>query len=154
MPEQIAQRLAALGVTLPLLPAPLANYVPYTLSGNTLYISGQLPMKDGIVVKGLLGGDMSLEDGQAAAKLCAINIVAQASAALQGDLSRVRRCLRLGGFVASAANFYDHPKVINGASDFIVDVFGDAGKHARAAVGVAALPLGAAVEVEAIFEIA
>lgn len=148
-----ADRLKELGVTLPQLVAPVANYVPFTISGKTLYISGQLPMKDGQVVKGLLGSGMTVDDGKAAARLCAINIIAQASAALGGDLGRVARCLRLGGFVASTADFFDHPKVINGASDLIVDVFGDAGKHARAAVGVSALPLGAAVEVDAIFEI-
>lgn len=146
-------RLKELGIDLPQLAAPVANYVPFTLSGGTLYISGQLPVKDGQIVKGLLGGDMDAEKGMEAARLCAINIIAQANAALGGDLDRVVRCLRLGGFVASTAAFFDHPKVINGASDLIVDVFGGAGKHARAAVGVAALPLGAAVEVDAIFEV-
>jgi len=149
----IQDRLSALNITLPQLAAPLANYVPFTISGNTLYISGQLPMKDGQVVKGLLGDNMSVEQGQDAAKLCAINIIAQVNAALGGNLDRVVRCLRLGGFVASTQSFFDQPKVINGASDLMVDVFADAGKHARAAVGVPALPLGAAVEVDAIFEI-
>lgn len=151
--SKVADRLKELGVTLPALAAPLANYVPFTRSGNTLYISGQLPVKDGQVVKGLLGAGMDVEAAKEAARLCAINIVAQASAALDGDLDRVARCLRLGGFVASTPDFFDHPKVVNGASDFIVQAFGDAGKHARAAVGVAALPLGAAVEVDAIFEV-
>lgn len=151
--SKVAARLKELGVTLPALAAPLANYVPFTRSGNTLYISGQLPVKDGQVVKGLLGDGMDVEAAKEAARLCAINIVAQASAALDGDLDRVVRCLRLGGFVASTPDFFDHPKVVNGASDFIVQAFGDAGKHARAAVGVAALPLGAAVEVDAIFEV-
>lgn len=146
-------RLKELGIELPQLAAPVANYVPFTLSGNTLYISGQLPMKDGQLVKGLLGDNMDAEAGMQAARLCAVNIIAQANAALGGDLDRVTRCLRLGGFVASTATFFDHPKVINGASDLVVDVFGDAGKHARAAVGVSALPLGAAVEVDAIFEV-
>lgn len=146
-------RLKELGLTLPQLAAPVANYVPFTVSGKTLYISGQLPMKDGQLTKGLLGAGMTVDQGKDAARLCAINIIAQASAALGGDLDRIARCLRLGGFVASTADFFDHPKVINGASDLIVDVFGDAGKHARAAVGVSALPLGAAVEVDAIFEI-
>ncbi|MDE1153045.1 MAG: RidA family protein [Micavibrio sp.] len=153
MSAEIQNRLTALGITLPQLAAPLANYVPFTISGNTLYISGQLPSKDGQVMKGLLGDNTSVEQGQEAARLCAINIIAQASAALGGDLGRVVRCLRLGGFVASTQSFFDQPKVINGASDLIVAVFADAGKHARAAVGVSALPLGAAVEVDAIFEI-
>ncbi len=153
MSDKISERLTALNIVLPQLAAPLANYVPYTISGNTLYISGQLPSKDGHLIKGQLGENMSVEEGQEAAKACAINIIAQANAALNGDLSRITRCLRLGGFVASTHDFYDHPKVINGASDLIVAVFAEAGKHARAAVGVAALPLGAAVEVDAIFEI-
>ena len=152
MPGKIAERLSSLNITLPQLVAPLANYVPFTISGKTLYISGQLPVKDGAIVKGLPGDNMSVEEAAAAARLCAINIIAQANAALGGNLDRITRCLRLGGFVASTPNFFDHPKVINGASDLIVEVFGDAGKHARAAVGVAALPLGAAVEVDAIFE--
>ncbi len=153
MADKIQERLAALNFALPQLEAPLANYVPYTISGNTLYISGQLPSKDGHLIKGQLGENMSVEEGQEAARACAINIIAQANAALGGDLTRITRCLRLGGFVASTHDFYDHPKVINGASDLIVEVFAEAGKHARAAVGVAALPLGAAVEVDAIFEI-
>lgn len=152
MPK-INDRLSALNITLPQLTPPVANYVPFTISGNTLYISGQLPMAAGQLSKGLLGKDTSVEQGAAAARICAVNIIAQASAALGGDLDRITRCLRLGGFVASTPEFFDHPKVINGASDLIVEVFGDAGKHARAAVGVSALPLGASVEVDAIFEI-
>jgi len=151
MPK-INDRLAALNITLPQLTPPVANYVPFTISGNTLYISGQLPMAAGQLSKGLLGKDTSVEQGATAARICAINIIAQAKAAL-GDLDKISRCLRLGGFVASTPEFTDHPKVVNGASDLIVEVFGDAGKHARAAVGVCALPLGAAVEVDAIFEI-
>jgi enamine deaminase RidA (YjgF/YER057c/UK114 family) len=152
MPK-ITDRLSELNITLPQLTPPVANYVPFTISGNTLYISGQLPMAAGQLSKGLLGKDTSVEQGAAAARICAINIIAQAFAALGGDLDRITRCLRLGGFVASTPDFFDHPKVINGASDLIVEVFGDAGKHARAAVGVSALPLGASVEVDAIFEI-
>ncbi|MEZ0260554.1 MAG: RidA family protein [Alphaproteobacteria bacterium] len=152
MTSKIDARLAALGITIPDLAPPVANYVPFTISGKTLYISGQLPGAGGQMTKGHLGKDVSLEDGQKAARVCAINIVAQAKAAL-GDLDKISRCLRLGGFVASTPEFTDHPKVVNGASDLIVEVFGDAGKHARAAVGVSALPLGAAVEVDAIFEI-
>ncbi len=140
-------------MVLPKIEPPVANYVPFTIAGNTLYISGQLPVMDGVVIKGLLGKDASIDQGKDAACLCAINILAQANAALDGNLDRIVRCLRLGGFVASTPDFFDHPKVINGASDLIVAVFGDAGKHARAAVGVAALPLGASVEVDAIFEI-
>lgn len=152
MTSKIDARLAALGITIPDLAPPVANYVPFTISGKTLYISGQLPGAGGQMTKGHLGKDVSLEDGQKAARVCAINIIAQAKAAL-GDLDKISRCLRLGGFVASTPEFTDHPKVVNGASDLIVEVFGDAGKHARAAVGVSALPLGAAVEVDAIFEI-
>lgn len=150
--SKIDERLTSLGIAIPELAPPVANYVPFTISGKTLYISGQLPGAGGQMTKGHLGKDVSLEDGQKAARICAINIIAQAKAAL-GDLDKISRCLRLGGFVASTPDFTDHPKVVNGASDLIVEVFGDAGKHARAAVGVSALPLGAAVEVDAIFEI-
>jgi enamine deaminase RidA (YjgF/YER057c/UK114 family) len=149
----IQSRLKEMGVTLPTPTAPVANYVPFVLSGSMLYVSGQLPAKDGVLMKGCLGKDISLEQAQEAAKLCAINILAQASAALGGNLGRIARCVKLGGFVACLPDFYDHPKVVNGASDFIVATLGDAGKHARAAVGVAALPFGAAVEVEAVFEV-
>lgn len=152
MTSKIDARLSQLGITIPDLAPPVANYVPFTISGKTLYISGQLPGASGQMTKGHLGKEVSLEDGQKAARICAINIIAQAKAAL-GDLDKISRCLRLGGFVASTPEFTDHPKVVNGASDLIVEVFGDAGKHARAAVGVSALPLGAAVEVDAIFEI-
>lgn len=151
----IQQRLQSLGVTLPTPAAPVANYVPFVLSGKTLYISGQLPVGlDGQMVKGQLGRDATLEQGQEAARLCAVNILAQANAALGGDLSRIARCVKLGGFVASTSDFFDHPKVVNSASDLIVGALGDAGRHARFAVGVAALPFGAAVEVDAIFELA
>lgn len=151
----IQQRLESLGVTLPTPAAPVANYVPYVMSGKTLYISGQLPVGlDGQMVKGQLGRDATLEQGQDAARLCAVNILAQANAALEGDLSRIARCVKLGGFVASSSDFFDHPKVINSASDLIVGALGDAGRHARFAVGVAALPFGAAVEMDAIFELA
>lgn len=153
MSQKVQTRLKELGVTLPTPSAPAANYVPYVLSGTTLYVSGQLPTKDGVMVKGCLGKDATIEQGQEAAKLCAINILAQVNAALNGNLDRIVRCNKLGGFVASAPDFTDHPKVINGASDFIVAALGDAGKHARAAVGVAALPFGVAVEVEAVFEV-
>jgi enamine deaminase RidA (YjgF/YER057c/UK114 family) len=153
MSHEIDTRLAAQGIALPTPAAPAANYVAFMVEGGLLTISGQLPMEDGAVaVKGKLGGSVSLEDGQHAARLCAINILAQAQAAL-GDLGRIRRCVRLGGFVASTPDFTDQHKVINGASDLIAGILGEAGKHARAAVGVASLPLDAAVEVEALFAI-
>ncbi len=154
MSQAIEARLAELGVTLPNPAAPLANYVPSVVTGNLLFVSGQLPMgPDGLAFKGTLGAGASVEDGQAAAKLCAINILAQARAALGGDIERIVRIVKLVGFVASTADFGDQPKVINGCSDFMVAALGDRGKHARSAVGVAALPFGASVEVEAIIEI-
>ncbi len=154
MTGTIDNKLHGLGIDLPQAAAPAANYVPWVISGNQVFISGQLPMEAGkIAVAGRLGDDVSLEDGQRAARLCAINILAQAKAAL-GNLDRVTRIVRLGGFVASADSFTDQPKVVNGASDLMVEVFGDAGRHARAAVGVNALPLGVAVEIDAIIEFA
>ena len=154
MSQAIAKRLSDLGVTLPEPAAPVANYVPFTISGNTLLISGQLPTgPDGQMVKGHLGSNVSLEKGQEAAKHCAVNLLAQARMALGGDLGRITRCLKLGAFVACTPEFPDHSKVVNGASDFMVAALGDAGRHARFAVGVAALPFGAAVEIDAVFEI-
>lgn len=154
MAGQIEAKLAALGVTLPSPVAPAANYVPAVRSGQHLYVSGQLPIgPEGLTLKGTLGAGVSIEDAQAAAKLCAINILAQARAAL-GDLDNIARIVKLTGFVASTADFGDQPKVVNGASDFLAEALGDKGRHARSAVGVAALPFGAAVEVEAIIEIA
>ena len=154
MTESIQDKLKSLGITLPQAAAPAANYVPWVISGNQMFVSGQLPMEDGkIAVAGRLGDNVSLEDGQRAARLCAVNILAQARAAL-GDLDRVTRIVRLGGFVASADSFTDQPKVVNGASDLMVEVFGDKGRHARAAVGVNTLPLGVAVEIDAIIEFA
>lgn len=153
MSETIADRLAARGITLPAAPAPAANYVPTLLSGSQLFISGQLPMRDGkITVLGKLGADVSVEEGQAAAELVAINILAQAQAAL-GDLSRVAHILRLTGFVNSTPDFGEQPAVINGASNLLADILGDAGRHTRSAVGVAALPFGAAVECDAILAV-
>lgn len=147
-------RLAALGLALPAAAAPAANYVPFVLTGNQLWIAGQLPFEDGrIAYRGKVGADLSIEDGIAAARRCGLNILAQAKAAL-GSLERVRRVVKLGGFVNAPPEFTDHPKVINGASDLIVSVFGDAGKHARFAVGAAGLPLNAAVEIDAVMEIA
>ncbi|MBC2859927.1 RidA family protein [Stappia sp. 28M-7] len=153
MSGQIEARIAELGVTLPQAAAPAANYVPFVRTGNQLFISGQIPMgSDGIQFQGKLGAGTSIEDGQAAARLCAINLLAQAKAAL-GDLDKVVRLVKIVGFVNSTPDFSDQPKVMNGASDFLVEALGDRGRHARSAVGVAGLPFGVAVEVEAIFEV-
>ncbi len=150
----IESTLTSLNLTLPTVTTPLANYVPCTIVGSFLFISGQLPYEDGkIKVVGHLGSTVSEEQGIEAARHCMLNILAQAKAAL-GSLDKIKRCVKLTGFVSATAEFTAHPKIINGASDFIVEVLGEAGKHARAAVGVSSLPLGAAVEVEAIFEIA
>ncbi len=154
MAGKVESQLKTLGITLPEALSPVANYVPFVKTGNLVFVSGQLPMKDGTLQsKGLLGADVSVADAAAAARLCAINLIAQAKVACGGDLDRIKRVVKLTGFVASGPNFTDHPKVVNGASDTMVEVFGDAGRHARAAVGSSSLPLGAAVEVEAIFEI-
>lgn len=153
MASPITSRLAELGITLPDAPMPVANYVPFLIDGNHLFVSGQVSKAaDGSLITGTLGAGLSVEDGQKAARVCAINILAQAKAALQ-DLGRISRVLRITGFVASAPGFFDQPKVVNGASDLLVDVLGDAGRHTRSAVGVAALPLGVAVEIDAIFSI-
>jgi enamine deaminase RidA (YjgF/YER057c/UK114 family) len=150
----IEQRLAALGLELPRPAAPAANYLPYTTSGKLVLVSGQLPIRDGkVAVTGRLGDRLGVEQGQAAARLCALNVLAQAKAACGGDLRRLGRCLKLGGFVSCTPDFTDHAKVVNGASDLIAEVMGEAGHHARFAVGCASLPLDAAVEVEAIFEL-
>ena len=155
MSDAIESRLKELGITLPQAAAPAANYVPYTISGNLLYLSGQLPIEGGkIAVSGLLGQDVDVAAGSRAAELCAINILAQAKAALGGDLGRIVRILKLNGFVASVPTFTEQHLVINGASNLLASVLGDAGKHARAAVGMAALPLNAAVEIDAVIEIA
>ncbi|MEH3122587.1 MAG: RidA family protein [Sphingomonas phyllosphaerae] len=153
MTDRIDRALEELGLTLPQAAAPVAAYVPVVEAGGLLHISGQLPFKDGAVVTGRLGDDVSLEDGQDAAQRCALMLVAQIKAHC-GNLSRVTRVVKLGVFVNSTADFTDQPKVANGASELMVKLFGDAGKHARSAVGVAVLPLGAAVEVDAIVEIA
>ena len=154
MTESIADRLAAAGVTVPDAAAPVANYVATIRFGNLLQTSGQLPMEAGKVgVTGKLGQGVSVEDGQRAAKLCAINILAQAKAAL-GDLEKIGRLLKLTIFVASTPDFTEQHKVANGASDFLAEVLGERGRHARSAVGVPSLPLDAAVEIEALFEVA
>jgi enamine deaminase RidA (YjgF/YER057c/UK114 family) len=149
----IEQRLKDLAITLPSPPAPVASYVAFTISGKLVHIAGQLPLENGVLTcAGHLGGNVSLEDGLAAARLCAINVVAQVKAAC-GDLDKVVRCLKLNVFIAATADFTRQPEVANGASDLIGAVFGEAGRHARSSVGVASLPRGAAVEVDAVFEI-
>ncbi len=154
MAGKVETQLKTLGITLPEAIAPVANYVPFVKTGNLVFVSGQLPMKDGALQsKGQVGTEVSLPEASGAARLCAINLIAQAKAACDGDLDRIKRVVKLTGFVASGPDFTDHPKVVNGASDTMVEIFGDAGRHARAAVGSSSLPLGAAVEVEAIFEI-
>lgn len=154
MTGKIDTRLAELAITLPAAAAPVANYVAYVQTGNLLHVSGQISNGPDGLIKGRLGDDMTAEQGAAAARACALSLIAQAKAALGGDLDRVTRVVKLVGFVASSPDFYDQPKVINGASDLMVEVFGDTGRHARSAVGVGALPMGVAVEIEAIFEVA
>ncbi|MBP2460999.1 MULTISPECIES: RidA family protein [unclassified Rhizobium] len=154
MSNPIETRLQELDIVLPEAAAPAANYVSYVISGNMLYISGQLPTENGkIAVSGLVGADVDVPAAQRAAELCAINILSQAKAALGGDLTRIKRVVKLSSFVASAPGFAEQHIVTNGASNLIANVLGEAGKHARAAVGMAALPLNAAVEIEAIIEI-
>lgn len=154
MSGKIDSKLASMNITLPPSVLPAANYVPYTLSGNQVFVSGQLPMKDGKAQDiGKVGKDYTIEQAQQTAKLCGINILSHLKAACGGNLDRVKRCIRLGVFVNSASGFTDQPKVANGVSDMMVEIFGDAGKHARFAVGVSELPLGVAVEVDATFEI-
>lgn len=153
MSGEIEARLKSLGITLPAAAAPVANYVPYVVSGDLLFISGQISKRaDGTLVTGRLGAGVTVEDGAAAARLCGLNILAQAQAAL-GSLDRVAQVVKLTGFVAATPEFADHPKVINGASDLMVEVLGEAGRHSRAAVGSPSLPLGSAVEVEAVLRI-
>ncbi len=149
----IDARLAELGITLPDAPAPAANYVPFMITGAHVYISGQISQTAAGLTKGRLGDDLAVEQGAAAARSCAISILAQLKKAVGGDWGRVVRAVKLVGFVNSTPDFTDQPKVINGASDLMVAVMGDAGRHARSAVSAASLPLGVAVEIEAIFEI-
>jgi enamine deaminase RidA (YjgF/YER057c/UK114 family) len=154
MSGRIEARLKELGIELPLPGAPVANYVPFTISGNLVFIAGQLCVWNGERrFLGKLGGGIGIADGQAAARLCALNILAHLRVGCGGELDRVRRCVRLGGFVNCTPEFTEMPQVVNGASDLMVEVFGDIGRHARAAVGVSSLPGGVAVEVEATFEI-
>jgi enamine deaminase RidA (YjgF/YER057c/UK114 family) len=154
MAGTVEQKLASQGITLPEAPNPVANYVPFVRSGNLLFVSGQVCFgADGkLIAKGKLGAGVTIEQGNAAARGCAVNLLAQVKAAL-GDLDKVARVVRLGGFVNSAPDFLDGPKVLNGASDLMVAAFGDKGRHARTTVGVASLPADAAVEVEGVFEV-
>lgn len=149
----IESRLAELGITLPDAAAPLANYVPFVVVGNIVHVSGQISQNAGGQIKGRIGEDMDVAQGAEAAKACAISLLAQVKKACDGDLTRLVRLVKLVGFVNSTPEFTDQPKVINGASDFMVAVLGDAGRHARSAVSAASLPFGVAVEIEGIFEI-
>ncbi len=152
MSGTIEKRLEELGVRLPEAAAPAANYVPWVRSGGMLYISGQISQGPDGLILGKLGHDMSFEDGASAARTCAIQLLAQVKAACDGDLDRLVRVVKLTGFVNSTNDFTEQPKVVNGASDFLVEALGDAGRHARSAVSAASLPLGVAVEIEGIFE--
>ena len=154
MAGKVEARLQEKGITLPEVAAPQGAYVPYIVSGKHVFLAGQLPMLDGqIQVKGKLGQDVSLEDGQKAARICGLNLIAQLKQACGGDLDRVSRVVKLTGFVNATPDYDAQPKVINGVSELMAEVFGDAGQHARAAVGAGSLPLNVAVEVEGIFEI-
>lgn len=147
-------KLNEMGITLPDAPAPAANYVPYVQVGDILYVSGQISQDASGLIKGKLGDDVDVEAGAAAARACAVSLLAQVKAACGGDLDRLRRVVKLGGFVNSTPDFTQQPQVINGASDLMAEALGDAGKHARAAVSAASLPLGVAVEIEGVFQIA
>ncbi|MEW6596742.1 MAG: RidA family protein [Pseudomonadota bacterium] len=152
--SKIAERLTQLGLVLPQPVAPVANYVPFVRAGNLLHISGQVSVDASGGIKGVVGEEVSLEEAQAAARLCGINLIAQMNVATGGDLDRVGRVVKLGGFVQAGPGFFDIPQVVNGCSNLMVEVFGDAGRHARSAVGVYRLPLNFAVEVDAVVEIA
>lgn len=155
MAGRIEARLAELGLELPRPARPVGTYVPYIITGSLVFVSGQVPLAlEGIAYRGKLGRDLSPEEGHAAARLCAINLLAQLREACGGDLDRVRRCVKIGGFVNCTDDFQAHPAVVNGASDFLVEVFGEAGRHARFAVGAPSLPFDSAVEIDGIFEIA
>ena len=152
--SQVEARLKEMGITIPDAPAPAANYVPWMRTGNLIHVAGQVPFVDGkLTATGHLGANASVEDGYDQAKICAINLIAQVKVACDGDLDRVTQVVKLGGFVASTPDFTQQPAVENGASDLMVAAFGDAGKHARFAVGSSVLPLGCLVEVDGIFEI-
>ena len=150
----VSEKLKQLNIELPKAPDPVGAYVAFKKIGNLLYISGQLPIgPDGKITKGKIGKNLSLEDGQKASKLCVINILAQASKAMNGDLDKIKNCIKITGFVNSTDDFFDQPKVINPASETLSSVFEDKGKHTRAAISTNSLPLGAALEIDAIFEI-
>lgn len=151
--SQVEERLAALGISLPQPNPPVANYVPFVRAGDLVHISGQVSTDAGGGIRGVVGDDVDLEIAKAAARLCGINLLAQMKAACDGDLSRVVRVVKLGGFVQAGPNFFDIPQVVNGASDLMVAAFEDAGKHARSAVGVYRLPLNFAVEVDAVVQV-
>lgn len=153
MTGRVEARLKELGIVLPDIQTPWANYVSVVMSGSLAYLSGQLPSLGGQVIKGKLGADLDVADGRKAARLCALNMLPHLKQACGGDLDRVVRCLEIGGFVNSTPEFTEHPLVLNGASELIVDVFGEAGRHTRFAVGVSSLPFNFAVEVKGIFEI-
>lgn len=153
MTHPIEERLARLGLTLPDAPAPAANYVPAVRSGALLHVSGQISQGPGGLITGRLGDDLDVAAGAEAARACALSLLAQVRAACDGDLGRLVRVVKLTGFVNSTPDFTDQPKVINGASDLLVELLGESGRHARSAVGVAALPLGVAVEIEGLFEV-
>ncbi|MBL6933529.1 MAG: RidA family protein [Rhodospirillales bacterium] len=155
MAGTVEQRLIDMGIELPKPAAPAANYIPFVITGNLIFVSGQITMLNGdLQYQGTVGDNLSVEDGYQAARICAINLIAQVKEACFGDLDRVTQVVKLGGFVNCTPDFTDQPKVINGASDLIAEAFGDNGKHARFAVGATSLPLGVAVEVDGIFEIA
>ena len=152
---RIESRLKELNITLPTPPAPVASYVPYVISGHQVFISGQVTLgPKGLEYVGTVGKELTLEDGKAAARLCAINVIAQLKAACGGDLDRVKRVVKVTCFVNAIPGYAQHPEIANGASDLFVEIFGDAGRHARAAVGAGSLPRNVATEVEAVFEIA
>ena len=154
MTKNVETRLTQHQIELPHTTSAVANYVPFVMSGNTVYISGQITVWNGeLRYQGKLGENLSVDEGYQAARLCGLNLLAQLKSACSGDLNRATRVIKLGGFVNCSPDFTDHPKVINGASDLMLDVFGDAGRHARLAVGASSLPLGVAVEIDGIFEI-
>lgn len=154
MAGTIDDRLKQIGIELPTPPAPVASYVPYVRTGNLVFISGQVTLgPNGLEYVGVVGDTIDMDDAKKAARLCAVNVIAQLKAALGGRLDRVRQCVKVTGFVNAIPGFGNHPEVVNGASDLFVEVFGEAGRHARAAVGAGSLPRGVAVEVEAIFEV-
>lgn len=153
MAHSISETLKSLNITLPEAPAPAANYVPYVVSGNMVYVSGQLPKNDAGLMTGKLGADVDLDTGAKAAEACALALLAQLKEACGGDLDRLKQVVKLTGFVNSTPDFTDHPVVINGASDLIAKICGGKGAHSRVAVGVASLPLGVAVEIDGTFEI-